>query len=355
MASARELETLAGHCLVASLAGPELTPSDERDLEDLRPAGVIFFGRHLSAHDPWARLWKEVRRLLPDALFLVDQEGGRVDRLKTLVGPAPAPACLARGGRDAMTRAATATAEALDLLGFDLNCAPVVDLDEGRGEENLLGDRCLGADPEKVAELAAWWIEAHEKLGLITSLKHFPGLGRTELDTHEARPVVRATREEILVRDVAPFRHLLDVAPSVMVSHAAFPELSGEDRPSSLCPKIVTTLLRDELGFVGPVLTDDLDMGAVTDRSPGARAEQAMLAGCDLLLFCHGVEAALEAREALASAAGAPGPMLGRLEEAAARLAPWHRRREGRRTRLATEGELGVQRDELALLQAQLA
>ena len=354
MSAARELERLVGRVLVASLPGPELDSERERELEDLAPVGLIFFGRHLVDEDQWSRLARELRRLAPGALFLVDQEGGRVDRIKTFVGPCPAPGRLAAAGVEEMSRAADCTVRALRQLDFDFNCAPVLDLDEGLGEENLLGDRCLGADADALEPLARVVLEAHARHGILSCIKHFPGLGRTRLDTHAGRALVEASESSLREREIEPFRRLLDSTDSVMVSHAAYPALSGEDRPASLCPKIVTGLLREELGHEGPVLTDDLGMGAVLDRAVDERAVEAIRAGADLLLYCADVVQALEARERLASEAGADPRFRRRLEESAQRIVGLQRRRDARPGLPAGES-LGGLRSELEDLQGRLA
>ena len=273
----------AGSLLVVGVAGTELGRDEAAALEELEPAGVILFGRNMATESQVRRLIDAVRRHVERPLVLLDQEGGRVDRLRALRGRSPSARELAREGRGAVAAAASATATALASLGVNFNCAPVVDLDEGH-EGNGIGDRSFGTDPEEVADLARALIEAHEIEGIATSLKHFPGLGRTGEDTHETLPTVRASRGELRERDVVPFRLLADRAASVMVSHAAFPGV--EDVPASCSGEVISGMLRRELGFEGVVATDDLEMGAVSGMSPGARAVAALNAGADLLLFC---------------------------------------------------------------------
>src|SRR6185295_14853678 len=151
------------------------------------------------------------RELLDHPLLMLDLEGGRVDRLRSILGPSPAPGLLARRGGDAVARHADQCAEALSALGFNFNCAPMVDLDEGIGS-NALGDRCLSSDPVEVASLAQRIIASHDRHGVMTCLKHFPGLGRTDRDTHAARPVVSVSLESLVERELVPYRLLSDVA-----------------------------------------------------------------------------------------------------------------------------------------------
>lgn len=309
-ASLRPAEEAAGDLLVVGLAGALPSAAETGALLELQPAGVILFARNVESEAQVRRLTERIALLLDRPLVLIDQEGGRVDRLRSLRGRSPAPRELARRGRAAVRAFAEETAAALRGLGVNFNCAPVLDLDEGR-ESNGIGDRSFGSDPGEVAGLALELLQAHEREGVATSLKHFPGLGRTGADTHDVRPTVRATRAELLDRDAVPFRLLLDAAPSVMVSHAAFPGLTGDERPASCSEAVVTGLLRRDLGYRGLCVTDDLEMGAVKDWSPAERAVAAVEAGQDLLLYCSSLEQAREARDGI------------RVALAAGRLAPW--------------------------------
>lgn len=313
----------AGSLLVVGLAGAGLGRDEAAALEELGPAGVILFGRNLESESQVRRLVDAVRRHLDRPLVLVDQEGGRVDRLRALRGRSPSARELARAGREAVAEGAAATARALGALGVNFNCAPVVDLDEGH-EGNGIGDRSFGTHPEEVAELAREVVEAHEREGIATSLKHFPGLGRTGEDTHELLPTVRASRAELSQRDLVPFRLLADVAPAVMVSHAAFSAL--EDAPGSCSREVMAGLLRRDLGFGGVVATDDLEMGAVSGMSPGERAVAALGAGADLLLFCSDPAQARAARDGVREAVRSGRLDAARVGEAAARARALRRR-----------------------------
>lgn len=291
----------AGELLVVGLAGPLPTAMETEALAELGPAGIILFARNVESAMQVRHLVARIAGLTERPLILIDQEGGRVDRLRRLRGRSPAPRDLAREGRRAVREFARETASALRDLGVNFNCAPVLDLDLGH-EANGIGDRSLGAEPEEVAELAAEIVDAHAGEGVATSLKHFPGLGRTGADTHEVRPTVRASRDEILASDVVPFRLLRDRAPAVMVSHAAFPGLTGDDIPASCSEAVVSGLLRRDLGFEGLCVTDDLEMGAVREWSPAGRAVAAVAAGQDLLLYCSDLAQARQARDGIREA-----------------------------------------------------
>ena len=282
------------------LPAARLDATTARRLEALGPAGVILFSRNVEDLVSLRRLTLDVREVISEPLVLMDQEGGRVDRLKPLVGASPAARRVAERGVEEIRAEAETLAAALRDVGVNVNCAPVVDLDEAC--DNALGDRCLGSDPWEVARLAREIVLGHLAQDVLPCLKHFPGLGRTHGDTHSVRPRPSTTLSELRERELIPFRALAQVSPAMMVCHAAFPGVTGSDEPASSSRQLVTDVLRRELGFDGLVLTDDLEMGAVSDVPAGERALAAVRAGCDLLLFCHGLESAEEGQRALASA-----------------------------------------------------
>jgi beta-N-acetylhexosaminidase len=321
----REAEDLAASVLVVGAAGTHLRGDEAARIARLGPAGIILFARNVEAEDQLRELIRRSHDVLRAPLVLIDQEGGRVDRLRALRGPRPSARALAQRGVEAVEEEARLTACLLRDLGVTFNCAPVVDLDEGR-EGNGIGDRSFGADPEVVATLAQAVLRAHAQQGIATCLKHFPGLGRTGEDTHLTRPAVTASLPELRERELIPFRLLLDEAPAVMVSHAAFPRVTGGDEPASSSRAILQDLLRRELAYDGLIVSDDMEMGAVTARPPGERAVAALTAGCDLLLFCSDLDQAEAAHSALVEAALRDRLGIGRLRDAASRVRALARR-----------------------------
>jgi beta-N-acetylhexosaminidase len=310
---------LAGRTLMISLPGPELDGPTAERVRAIAPAGVILFRRNLDSPAGAARLLAEVRTQLPHApLFAIDQEGGRVSRLEPWVGPTPSAAALARAGHDAVRRFARASGEALRVLGFNLDFAPVVDLCEPAAT-NGIGDRSYGVDPEVAIAMAGAFLDALQSTGVAGCIKHFPGLGPTGVDSHFELPTAERSREELEQRDLLPYVRLGERAASVMVGHGHYPALDPTPhRPASLSPAIVDALLRQRLGYVGLVVSDDLEMGAVSPLDEaGAAAVQALAAGCDLLLYCADLDRADRALEALATRAAAD-PAFGRRVEQAA-------------------------------------
>lgn len=297
---------LAGRLLMAALPGPDLPPPVLRSLADLAPAGIILFARNLKSPRQTIELIQGIRETSPWPLLLgVDQEGGRVNRLKELdplFNQLPEARQQALWGEAQLETVWAAVGAALAALGIDIDFAPVVDLDAGPGG-NAIGPRSFGLDPERTADLAAAVLRGLEQAGVAGCLKHFPGLGGTDLDTHQTlatSPHPLATLERLHLQ---PFRRLASQTPLVMTAHAHFPAFDGpEPLPATFSRRILNQVLREEIGFGGLVITDDLEMGAVADRPPGARALTALTAGADLALFCHDLDQPRIARDDLARA-----------------------------------------------------
>lgn len=310
----------AGDLLIVGVAGKELAAEEEALLREVRPGGVILFTRNVEAPEQVSALVAAIRRAAPDALLYSDSEGGRVDRLAGLVGPAPAGGVLARAEPDLARRAGRAVGEALRLFGFDVDFAPVVDLDHGF-EANALDGRYLGRAPEAVIPRARAFLEGLHAAGAGGCLKHFPGLGPSRGDTHFETGLVEAEAGE-LERDLEPFARLGELAGSVMVAHAVYPALDPERRPASLSAPVARDLLRGRLGFRGVAVSDDLEMQALDPWGDlPERAEAALAAGCDLLPVCHTLEAVPEIVRHLAR------PELAeRVAEARGRLAAYRRK-----------------------------
>ena len=278
-----------GALLVVGFEGTALTPEERRVLERVRPGGLVLFARNLQEVDETRALVGALRRLLPEAILCVDQEGGRVDRLRRLVGPAPAPADLAGRRVSRSLRAGRTVGEALRHFGFDLDFAPVLDLDHGR-VDNALDRRCFGRDPRSVVARAGAFLEGLSEVGILNCLKHFPGLGGATQDTHHAGSAIDLPATE-LERDLSPFIRLAPVADAIMVSHASYPGWDPSRQPATLSPAVATDLLRRRLGFDGIAFTDDLEMQALGGWLEIAeRAEAALIAGCDGLLVCRRLE-----------------------------------------------------------------
>ena len=312
-----------GELLMVGVEGTRLAPSEGRLLARLRPAGVVLVQRNVADLASLRLLVAEIRAAHRDARLLLAAEGGRVDRLRGLFGPAPAAEDLARRPPALAQRAGRWVGEALRFCGFDLDLAPVVDLDRGR-RGNALDRRCLGATPRRVVGRARAFARGLARAGIGSCLKHFPGLGGAGEDTHFAPAEVALSAAE-LQRDLAPFRALAGETGAVMAGHAVYPALDPARRPATLSPALASDLLRGELRFRGALLSDDLEMGALAAHGELAElGELALRAGCDALLFCRRLDAAPSIAERLAKSRLAErrreaGARLGRLRRLLAR------------------------------------
>lgn len=302
------------------------TPEDaplER-LAELAPGCLVLFRRNLVSPAQTAELVRSLRETLPAlALVAIDQEGGRVSRLEPFVGPTPtARALAARAPRIARAFGAR-TGQALAALGFNLDFAPVVDLSPADAP-NGVGDRSYSEDPARAARHAGAFLRGLQSRGVAGCLKHFPGLGATDVDSHESLPAVRRRAEELRALDLEPYRRLAAEAPAVMIGHGWYPDWAGEPpRPATAVPEVIGGLLRAELGYEGLTVSDDLEMGAAAPDpdGPGSSAPEILDAGCDLLLYCSDLDRAEAARDALARRAAAEPAFRLRLESAARRIA----------------------------------
>ena len=285
------LRRSAGQLLIGSLPGLTITPEIRSLAREFQLGGIILFARNIEAPEQVAELSHDVQQLATDApLWLsVDQEGGRVARLKAPFTEWPPMAVLGRSG-DVKLAARFAKALALELraVGVTLDYAPVLDI-HTNAKNPVIGDRALAADAEMVGRLGVAIIKGLQANGVAACGKHFPGHGDTSVDSHLELPVVEHPPDRIRRVECVPFRAAIaaDVA-FIMTAHVLVPSLD-EERPATLSPRIVRNMLREELGFNGVIVGDDLEMKAVARQYtvPDA-AVQAIAAGCDGLLICSG-------------------------------------------------------------------
>jgi beta-N-acetylhexosaminidase len=288
-------------------------------------AGVCLFADNLVDDDQAAALTAQIRAANPDAVVAVDEEGGDVTRLAARTGsPYPGNAVLGRLDDVHLTaRVARAVARRLAAAGVTLNLAPVADVNTNPCNP-VIGVRSFGSDAGLAARHVAAWTEAHEAVGVATSLKHFPGHGDVAVDSHLDRPVLDVDPGLLRSRELAPFRAGIDAgARTVMTSHIVVSRIDPTE-PATFSAPVLGGLLRDELGFTGVVVSDALDMRGASGRiGVPAAAVRALAAGVDLLCLGPGTTeeqlAAVEAEIAAAVGTGALSPA--RLAEAASRVA----------------------------------
>ena len=299
---------------IFGLSGPELTADERVFFKDADPVGYILFGRNCVTRDQLRALTDDLRSLQGrDRLIIsIDQEGGRVARMKPPEWPrfpagevfdrlyqiAPASAIEAmRANGEAMGRELAAMGITVDYHApFDVRRAET---------DAVIGDRALGSDPLQVAALGRALLDGLGRAGVVGCLKHMPGHGRATADTHKELPTVTADAGE-LETDLAPFRRLADT-PLGMSAHIVFTAWDA-DRPATLSKTVIEDVIRGSIGFDGLLLTDDIDMGALSG-SIAERSEQALAAGCDVVLNCW---AKIDDMTAIAQRCGSLGE-LGRL------------------------------------------
>ncbi|MCB1882702.1 MAG: beta-N-acetylhexosaminidase [Geminicoccaceae bacterium] len=307
---------------VVGVAGERLDPF-ERDLfRRLPPAGFILFRRNLADPAQLAALVAELKALFPGRWVpvLVDQEGGRVQRLRPPAWTGwPSAAALARtADPEALTlRAAFGLGSDLAAHGIDVDCAPVLDL-AVPGATPAIGDRAFAADPARVARLGGAFARGLALAGVAPVMKHLPGHGRASADSHLELPVVDASIADLRATDWLPFRALANAVPFAMTAHVLYEALDPR-RPATLSPTVIGDIVRGEIGFAGILLSDDLDMHALQGPVP-ERAAAAIDAGCDLALQCGG-DAAVAAA-VLAAVPPLPAARLDRLQAARPAIPP---------------------------------
>ncbi|WP_424812603.1 beta-N-acetylhexosaminidase [Roseococcus sp. YIM B11640] len=272
---------------IIGISGLRLTADEAALLRRERPMGAILFARNVESPAQLRALTAELREVLgAEAPILVDQEGGRVARLKPPHWPAHPPAATFENGpvEVATAEAASIARECRD-VGLDVVCAPLLDL-RLPGMHQVIGDRAFSADPAEVVRLGAAWIEGLRQGGALPVIKHIPGHGRATMDSHLELPVVPASRAELEL-DFAPFRDLSADDLWAMTAHILYPALDAV-RCATLSPLVIERVIRGEIGFGGFLISDDLGMKALKG---GLRelAEGVLAAGCDAALHCSGV------------------------------------------------------------------
>ena len=309
------LEQQIGQFFYIGLPGTELDEDTRSLIKEVQPGGIIIFGRNVATPRQLRGLLDGVRELLPvSPLVGVDQEGGLVDRLRKIFTPMPSARTIREHGDLAGARAlGSITGEALRILGFNMNFAPVMSImtEERDLLSNGLYSRSFGRSPGEVLGYTTVYLRGLQETGMVGCLKHFPGIGAGEVDSHEQMPMVSLSQEDLMAQDLAPYIELFqrkdDRVRCVMVSHGGFPNIDikkgvtgGLLEPASLSHNIVTNLLRRELGYQHLVVTDDLEMGAITRHCDiESAAVRAFLAGEDMLLICAHPEAIRRGYQAL--------------------------------------------------------
>ena len=299
-----DLATRVGQLFVVGFEGTAPTGELDRFVRDLRPGGLVLFSRNVADGAQLRALNGALARATsPPPLLAVDQEGGRVDRLRAILPPMPPAAALASWSEERIRLYAAALGGVLSAAGFNTDFAPVLDLSRADAE-NGIGDRSFGEDAALVARCGGAFAAGLGDAGIAPFLKHFPGLGATEVDSHIEMPVCTREGAALWERDLLPFRACARQAAGIMIGHAHYPAFDPDRAvPASASEAIVTGLLRRRMDFVGIALTDDLGMGAVAGPSAGDIALRCLRAGNDMVMFCNRPDDARAAYETVLAAA----------------------------------------------------
>lgn len=318
------LEEKIGRMLMVGFHGHEAPDYILRWLAEGRINGVILFARNVKSPEQLARLTQMCHEAAGRPIFIsIDQEGGTVARLTEGFTESPGAMPLGVAGSDKMaTDTARVLATELRALGINWNYAPVVDVTHDISNPSV-GVRSVGTDPEQVAYISAAQVRGFqsESVGVAATAKHFPGIGNTPVDTHEALAVISGPVDYLWQNDLIPFRAAVEAGvATVMVSHVKFETLDAE-YPATLSPIIVNKLLREDIGFDGVTTTDCMEMRAITDHyGAGESAVLAALAGIDMILFSHTRAYQEAAYDALVEAARSGRLSESRIDQAISRL-----------------------------------
>src|SRR5437899_894360 len=279
-----------GQLILTAVPGKELAPKRADLLRRVQPGGFILFGRNIESAPQLRKLIDDLRDLSEvEPIVTIDQEGGRVSRLR-LIGSEPPNAQQLRDKDDVdlIRRHGDITGRLLRVFGFNLDLCPVLDISFDDNADNSLRGRCYGKTVAQVVRNAGAFNDAMRKQGIASCGKHFPGYTCAKSDAHFELPKIDRTREELDQNELAVFKQFIDRVDSMMICHSWYPSIEPETTPASLSRRVITDLLREEFGFDGLVMTDDLDMGAILN---GYGLEQTIRlsigAGNDLAMICH--------------------------------------------------------------------
>lgn len=314
--------------LMLDLEGLKLTADERVLLRNPHIGGIILFSRNVAEPEQLLALNASIRDIRPDILLAVDQEGGRVQRLKEGFTRLPPMLLLGQHWQkhpeEALTLAHdTGWLMASEVLaaGFDFSFAPVLDLHTGRSE--VIGNRAFAAETDTLAALANAFMQGMHEAGMATTGKHFPGHGSVEADSHLALPIDDRPLDQIRAQDLQPFVRCMSELDAVMPAHVIYSQ--ADEHCAGFSRFWLQDILRREMGFDGVIFSDDLVMEAASAAGDmSQRVEQALLAGCDMLLVCNNRGAALEALAAVEKAAQMQSSLID--PASSARLAGMRRR-----------------------------
>jgi beta-N-acetylhexosaminidase len=315
-------------------------------LRQIQPAGVILFARNIVSASQTYKLLKDCQAQVALPLFrCVDLEGGKVDRLRNAIGPAPSAAeVFATGDRRLFRKHGQLIGANCRAAGFNVDFAPALDL-AFEASRTVMGSRLVSADPKETVRYAREFLAGLRAVGVLGNGKHFPGLGEGNLDSHHNLPVIQKPWNRLWAEDLAPYRALRRDLPLVMVSHAAYPAVTRDKTPASLSKKWITEILRRKIGYRGLIASDDLEMGGVLAAAPIEQAAvQHISAGGDLCLICHKEEFVSRAYAELVRMAERERAFARRVAESAKRVQAFKKKWTGLRRWAKVPTDIAVQK-----------
>ncbi len=323
MVALDELDEMTGQMIITGFKGTRLPKNTALALEEKRIGGVVLFRENIKSAKQVRRLAEDIYSATGDPLpfMAVDHEGGRVFRLEPPFTQFPPLRFLGNSGSDDLAfRMGRAISGELRAVGFNLDFAPVMDVDSNP-DNPIIGDRSIGGDPGLVSRMGLALIKGIEAGGVLACVKHFPGHGDTSVDSHKELPVVDASLDVLKKRELAPFREAVSAGVDmIMTAHVKYPALDRY-HPATLSGAITDKLLRQEMGFKGAVISDDLEMKALSDMLPIEDiAFMAVRSGVDILLIGHDPQIAERARKALVFAVKNNALAFRRIYEANSRI-----------------------------------
>ena len=290
-----------GQLLIVGFNGTEMTPRLSSLLARLQPAGVILFARNIKNPEQTWRLLRDCQKCVATPLFTcIDLEGGTVDRFREALGAAPSAAdVFGTGDRKLFRRHGQVIGENCGVMGFNVDFAPVLDL-AFEASRSVMSSRAASANPRETVTYAREFLAGLRAENVMGCGKHFPGLGEGKLDSHHELPVIEKSLKRMWVEDLLPYRALRRQLPFVMISHAAYPQVTRDRTPASLSKVWITDILRKRVDYRNLIVSDDLEMGGVLSAAPiGEAAVEFVQAGGDLCLVCHQEDFIVQAYDAL--------------------------------------------------------
>ena len=301
-----------GQLILTGVPGYELDSKTAALFRRVQPGGFILFGRNIQSAPQLRKLIDDLRDLsATEPIITIDQEGGRVSRLR-LIGNEPPNAQQLRDRNDAalVRRHGEITGQLLRIFGFNLDLCPVLDISFDDEADNSLRGRCYGTNVEQVVRLAGAFNDALREQGILSCGKHFPGYSAATVDAHQDLPKIDRSREQLDAEELAVFRHFAGrdgalrrpLVDSMMICHGWYPSFNPKKTPASLSREIVTNLLREEFGYEGLIMTDDLDMGAILNEyGLEETIRLAIGAGNDWAMICHRIDSIEQVHRTLGS------------------------------------------------------